>query len=85
MALIYTQLGDNDKALQAYKDARASNPDDVNLILNEANLHYQMGDKDKFKELMAEAASVAPDNPDLHNPRNELPLFVATTICWSRS
>jgi tetratricopeptide (TPR) repeat protein len=25
-----------------------------------------MGDKDKFKELMAEAASVAPDNPDLH-------------------
>ncbi len=66
MALIYTQLGDNDKALQAYTDARASNPDDVNLLLNEANLHYQMGDKDKFKELMAEAAAMAPDNPDLH-------------------
>ncbi|MEX0290836.1 MAG: tetratricopeptide repeat protein [Flavobacteriaceae bacterium] len=66
MALIYTQLGQNDKALQAYKDARASNPTDVNLILNEANLHYQMGDKDKFKALMAEAAAMAPDNPDLH-------------------
>ncbi len=66
MALIYTQLGDNEKALQAYTDARASNPGDVNLILNEANLYYQMGDKEKFKALMAEAAAVAPDNPDLH-------------------
>ena len=65
MALIYTQLGQDDKALQAYKDARAQNPEDVNLILNEANLHYKMGDKDKFKELMAEAGAMAPDNPDL--------------------
>lgn len=65
MALIYTQLGQDDKALQAYTDARAQNPDDVNLLLNEANLHYKMGDKDKFKVLMAEAAAMAPDNPDL--------------------
>lgn len=65
MALIYTQLGQDDKALQAYVDARAQNPDDVNLLLNEANLHYKMGDKDKFKELMAQAAAMAPDNPDL--------------------
>lgn len=65
MALIYTQLGQDDKALQAYKDARAQNPEDVNLILNEANLHYKLGDKDKFKSLMAEAAAMAPDNPDL--------------------
>ncbi|MBD1260612.1 tetratricopeptide repeat protein [Maribacter polysiphoniae] len=66
MALIYTQLGQDDKALNAYKEARASNPKDVNLILNEANLHYKLGDKEKFKALMAEAATVAPDNPDLH-------------------
>lgn len=65
VALIYTQLGQDDKALGAYKDARAKDPKDVNLILNEANLYYKMGDKDKFKALMAEAASVAPDNPDL--------------------
>jgi len=65
MALIYTQLGQDDKALQAYTDARAQNPEDVNLLLNEANLHYKMGDKDKFKVLMAEAAAMAPDNPDL--------------------
>ncbi|EAR01864.1 tetratricopeptide repeat protein [Maribacter sp. HTCC2170] len=66
IALIYTQLGQDDKALEAYKAARVNDPKDVNLILNEANLHYKLGDKEKFKALMAEAASVAPDNPDLH-------------------
>ncbi len=65
IALIYTQLGQDDKALQAYADARQAYPDDVNLLLNEANLHYKLGDKDKFKTLMAEAAAMAPDNPDL--------------------
>ncbi|MGB6154016.1 MAG: tetratricopeptide repeat protein [Pricia sp.] len=64
-ALIYTQLGQDDKALEAYQSARESNPDDVNLVLNEANLYYKMGDKEKFKELMAEATAMAPDNPDL--------------------
>ncbi|GGD41759.1 tetratricopeptide repeat protein [Muriicola marianensis] len=65
IALIYTQLGQDEKALQAYTDARAENPDDVNLVLNEANLYYKLGDKDKFKSLMAEASAMAPDNPDL--------------------
>jgi tetratricopeptide (TPR) repeat protein len=65
IALIYTQLGQDDNALGAYKDARAKDPNDVNLILNEANLYYKMGDKEKFKALMAEASEVAPDNPDL--------------------
>jgi len=65
-ALIYGQLGQDDKALEAYAKARANNPDDVNLILQEANLHYKGGDKEKFKTLMAEAAAMEPDNPDLH-------------------
>jgi len=65
-ALIYSQLGQDDKALEAYVKARESNPDDVNLILQEANLHYKLGDKDKFKVLMAEAAAMEPDNADLH-------------------
>jgi len=65
-ALIYGQLGQDDKALEAYAKARATNPDDVNLILQEANLHYKLGDKDKFKTLMAEASAMEPDNADLH-------------------
>ena len=31
MALIYSQLGQDDKALAAFSDARANNPDDVNI------------------------------------------------------
>ncbi|MEZ4811342.1 MAG: tetratricopeptide repeat protein [Allomuricauda sp.] len=65
IALIYQQLGDKEKALAAYSDARAEDPNDVNLVLGEANLYYTMGDKDKFKELMSEASAMAPDNPDL--------------------
>jgi len=65
-ALIYTQLGQDEKAIEAYKAARVNDPKDVNLILNEANLYYKMGDKEKFKELMAEATTVAPENADLH-------------------
>lgn len=65
-ALIYGQLGQDDKALEAYAKARETNPDDVNLILQEANLYYKQGNKDKFKILMAEAAAMEPDNADLH-------------------
>ncbi|MEO0525729.1 MAG: tetratricopeptide repeat protein [Bacteroidota bacterium] len=65
IALIYTQLGQDEKALAAFKDARANDPNDVNLVISEANLYLQQGDKEKFKELMAEASAMAPDNPDL--------------------
>ena len=65
IALIYQQLGDSEKALAAYSDARLENPGDVQLVLGEANLHYTLGDKEKFKQLMAEASEMAPDNPDL--------------------
>ncbi|WP_036383600.1 tetratricopeptide repeat protein [Muricauda sp. MAR_2010_75] len=65
VALIYQQLGDSDKALEAYAEAREANPEDVNLVLGEANLYYSLGDKDKFKELMAQASEMAPDNADL--------------------
>jgi len=65
IALIYQQLGDSTRALEAYAAARSENPGDVNLVLGEANLHYSMGDKEKFKQLMAQASEMAPDNPDL--------------------
>jgi tetratricopeptide (TPR) repeat protein len=66
IALIYSQLGQDDKALGAYQAARKSDPQDVNLILNEANLYFKQGDKAKFKSLMAEAIAIAPDNADLY-------------------
>lgn len=65
IALIYQQMGENEKAIEAYADARAENPEDVNLVLGEANLYYAIGDKEKFKELMGQASAMAPDNADL--------------------
>ncbi len=66
IALIYTQQGEDDKAMEAYIEARQTNPTDVSLILNQANLYFKQGDKDQFKVLMNEAVKVDPTNPDLY-------------------
>lgn len=65
IALIYTQLGEDIKAMEAYKEARLKNPKDVSLILNQANLYFKQGDKDTFKSLMNEATEIDPTDPDL--------------------
>ncbi len=66
IALIYVQLGENDKAISAIQDARKVNPDDVNLILNEADLYIRLGDRNKFKELMEQAIEKDPNNAILY-------------------
>lgn len=65
IALIYTQKGENDKAVAALNEARKLNPDDSNLLLTEANVYYKMGNTAKFKELMAEASAKDPNNVEL--------------------
>lgn len=65
IALIYISQEKNEKAIEAMKDARAINPDDLNLLLAEANVHYKMGHIDRFKELMQEATSLNPTDPEL--------------------
>lgn len=65
MALIYNQMGDSEKALEAMNEARAENPDDLNLILTEANVYYAMGNIDKFKSLLEYATKLDPLNPEL--------------------
>ena len=65
MALIYNERGETDKALDAMREARAQNPDDLNLILTEANVHYAMGNIEKFKELLEYATEKDPKNAEL--------------------
>ena len=65
IALIYSQLGDNDKAMMAVQEARRSNPNDLNLILTEANIYIQLDEKEKFQELMTEAIAQDPENANL--------------------
>ncbi|TXE11783.1 tetratricopeptide repeat protein [Seonamhaeicola algicola] len=65
IALIYVSNGDNEKALQAMKDARAESPDDINLLLSEANVHFKMGNTEEFKKLLEQATQMDPDNAEL--------------------
>jgi tetratricopeptide (TPR) repeat protein len=65
IALIHSQLGDNEKAITAVQEARLSNPDDLNLILTEANIYIQLDEKEKFQELMSEAIAHDPENANL--------------------
>ncbi len=66
IALIYTQQGKNEEAIAAIKDARTVNPDDINLLLTEANLYIKLDDKAKFQELMEEAVEKDPNNSVLY-------------------
>ncbi|OBQ56660.1 tetratricopeptide repeat protein [Tamlana sp. s12] len=65
IALIYVSNGDNEKAIAAMKEARAESPNDVNLILSEANVHYKMGNTEEFKKLLEQAVAMDPKNPEL--------------------
>ena len=65
IVLIYVQNGENEKAIQAMTVARAEAPDDLNLLLTEANVYYSMGNTAKFKELLEVAIQKDPTNPEL--------------------
>jgi tetratricopeptide (TPR) repeat protein len=62
LADIYIYKGEDDKATEAIKEARAANPDDLSLILSEANIELKLGNEKRFKELMLEAINKDPQN-----------------------
>ena len=66
IALIYKQLGQNDKAIAAIEAARISNPDDVGLIITAANIYFELGNKEAFRVAMSEAIQKEPNNPVLY-------------------
>ena len=66
IALIHAQLGDKDKAMSAVQEARLADPNDLNLILTEANIYIELGEKSKFQALMNEAIAQDPNNANLY-------------------
>ena len=66
ISYIYIDLGMNDKAKVAIKEARVENPTDVQLILSEAQIYYKLGDNEKYFELINEALEIEPNNPTLY-------------------
>jgi len=77
IALIYVQQGKNDLAQAAIKEAREIQPDDVSLLLNEADLYIRISNnsdndedrllyRNKFKTLMEAAIRLDPTNGILY-------------------
>ncbi|WP_439130462.1 tetratricopeptide repeat protein [Polaribacter sp.] len=62
---ILINQGKTDEAIVAIKEARKSNPKDLNLLLNEAQLYIKLEQMDKFGALMEEAIELDPNNPTL--------------------
>ncbi|MGV3459619.1 MAG: tetratricopeptide repeat protein [Flavobacterium sp.] len=66
IALIYIQKGETEKAKQAMDAARKNNPDDVSLIISEADLYLKTKDMATYKKLITEATQKNPNNADLY-------------------
>ncbi len=66
ISYVYVDMGDNQKAIEAIREARKVDPKDVSLIMNEANIQIKIGDKEAFAKLMNEAISLDPNNPVLY-------------------
>lgn len=65
IALLYLELGQEAKAKEAMANARKLNPDDVSLIISEANIYINAKDYEGAKRLISEAVAKQPNNADL--------------------
>lgn len=63
IAYILKEQGKTDEALAAVEKARKLFPKDLNLILTQADIYFQLGKTEKFGELMQEAIKEDPTNP----------------------
>ena len=66
IAFILIEQGKTDEALSAINEAKKEFPNDVNLVISEANVYFKLGDKDKFQELTKKAISMDPTNASLY-------------------
>ena len=62
---IYVNQGKPELAIAALEEARKSNPKDINLLLNQAQMYIKLERMDKFGQLMIEAVELDPTNPAL--------------------
>lgn len=66
IAANYGMLKDDDKALEFISIARKTNPNDYNLVIEEANIYFRKGENAKFKEKLEEAISLNPTDKQLY-------------------
>ncbi|MBT8317109.1 tetratricopeptide repeat protein [Lutibacter sp.] len=66
LAMNYSNLEDNQKALEVIADGRAEFPESYSLLIDEANVYYKLGDNVKFKEHLEDAIKMNPTDPTLY-------------------
>lgn len=62
LALIYYQEGKYDEAEKAIEEARATNPNDMNLLLTHMDLYLKSNNMGKYEELAKEALAKNPND-----------------------
>jgi tetratricopeptide (TPR) repeat protein len=65
MAAIHKNNGDRKNALLYINKAKEINPNDINLILLESNIQWELGDVKLYKKLISRALEINPSNADL--------------------
>jgi tetratricopeptide (TPR) repeat protein len=65
LASAYLAKKELDKAKETIEQARKQDANNINVILTQASIEYELGNKSKFTDLMKEAVKLQPDNPSL--------------------
>lgn len=65
MALILVQQGKAEEAKKAIADARIANPEDMTLLVTEANLYFETKDFDSYKKIISQILEKNPNDVDL--------------------
>ena len=66
IALILVQNGKKQEAITAIQEARVTSPDDVNLMMTEANLYYELKDMTNYQRVIKEAIEKNPTDAELY-------------------
>ena len=65
IAAIYRVEENYEKSIVYLEKAKLIDPDDINLILLESNVRWEMGEVDNYQKLISKALEIEPDNVDL--------------------
>jgi len=66
MAAIYRNKNDYNKSLSFIKKAKALDENDINILLLESNIRWEMGDVESYEKLITKVLGIDSDNADLH-------------------
>ncbi|MEP0712445.1 MAG: tetratricopeptide repeat protein, partial [Algoriphagus sp.] len=70
VGLVEEKLTNFSTALEAFEQASLLNPENSDLLVNQATIYYYQKDLEKAKELLTNAMEVNPMEPNLHNLRS---------------